>query len=462
MIKITPAFKTFLGQGQTTYCTMWFVRWVNGTVLCYTDSSQDISYNLESFLTAESISIPAVVGSGAQTYNSKTSYTKTDVASNSDLTVDNTELDGMILAPSITEADLHAGLWDFATYVVFMVNYANLTNTMGALILRTGNMGEVTLERNTFKAELRGLTQAYSRVFGELTQPGCRAVLGDSRCKVPINPSAWILSTLYVARIHGDAFFGSVVRPTTYNGRNFICTTGGTSGLTEPSWNTTIGATTADGGAVWTAVYPRTAHGTVTGVNPDTVTIYDSSQDAPGPPGGIAITGITNANPCVVGVADASTFNTGEAITMSGIVGMPLLNANTVIQSLSGNNITLSVDTSNTAIYGTYVSGGSVIPLGEDAGWYDFGVLTFVTGLNAGLGREVATYVPGQFLMAVPFPYAVVIGDTYTVLVGCDKSMATCGTKTGGYGKFDNILNMRAEPYLPGLDMIMQVGKQTG
>jgi hypothetical protein len=89
-------------------------------------------------------------------------------------------------------------------------------------------------------------------------------------------------------------------------------------------------------------------------------------------------------------------------------------------------------------------------------------VLTFITGLNAGLGREVATYVPGQFLLAVPFPYAVVIGDTYTVLIGCDKSMATCGTKTGGYGKFDNILNMRAEPYLPGLDMIMQVGKQTG
>ena len=460
MIKITSAFKSFLGQGQTTYCTLWFVKWVNGTILCFTDLDHDLSYNLESYLTAEGFSIPSVTGSGLQTYQAKTSYTRTDIASNSDLTVDNMELDGMILAPSITEADLHAGLWDFASYVVFMVNYSDLSNTMGALILRVGNLGEVTLERNSFKSELRGLSQAYSRVFGELTQPGCRAVLGDVRCKVPLSPPTWAMGTVYAAVSHGDASIGSIVKPSVYNQYNFLCTTTGTSGGSEPSWNLTIGGTTSDGSVVWTTVYARTAVSSITGVNPDTLTLYDSSLVMPGPAGGVAITGITNANPGVVTVADLSTFSNGEAITMSGIVGMPLLNVNVVIQGISGNSFNLSIDTTNTGIYGTYVSGGTITPLGSDSGYFDFGVLTFTSGLNIGLGREINSYTLGQYILAVPFPYTVAPGDTYTAIVGCDKSMATCGTKTGLYGKFDNIYNMRAEPYLPGLDMITQVGKQ--
>jgi len=42
-------------------------------------------------------------------------------------------------------------------------------------------------------------------------------------------------------------------RPTTPNDRVFECTTAGTSGGTEPTWNTTIGVTTNDGTVVWTA-----------------------------------------------------------------------------------------------------------------------------------------------------------------------------------------------------------------
>lgn len=38
------------------------------------------------------------------------------------------------------------------------------------------------------------------------------------------------------------------------NGLNFQCTTLGTSGATEPTWNTIVAATTADGTVVWTAL----------------------------------------------------------------------------------------------------------------------------------------------------------------------------------------------------------------
>lgn len=49
---------------------------------------------------------------------------------------------------------------------------------------------------------------------------------------------------------------GTKVLPTVYNGHAFRCTTAGTTGSTEPVWNTGSGSTTNDGGAVWTEIGP--------------------------------------------------------------------------------------------------------------------------------------------------------------------------------------------------------------
>lgn len=46
---------------------------------------------------------------------------------------------------------------------------------------------------------------------------------------------------------------GDYVVPSTLNTRKYVCTTAGTSGATEPaSWDTTVGHTVSDNGAVWT------------------------------------------------------------------------------------------------------------------------------------------------------------------------------------------------------------------
>jgi hypothetical protein len=50
---------------------------------------------------------------------------------------------------------------------------------------------------------------------------------------------------------------GDFTIPATPNGRLYRCTTGGTTGAGEPSWSTTDGGTTADGGTVvWTEHTP--------------------------------------------------------------------------------------------------------------------------------------------------------------------------------------------------------------
>jgi hypothetical protein len=59
-------------------------------------------------------------------------------------------------------------------------------------------------------------------------------------------PATWAANSSYA--LNGK------VQPTISNSRYFVCTTAGTSGGTEPSWNTTVGATTTDGTAVWTTI----------------------------------------------------------------------------------------------------------------------------------------------------------------------------------------------------------------
>jgi hypothetical protein len=62
--------------------------------------------------------------------------------------------------------------------------------------------------------------------------------------------TAWI--TTLGAVVLGTQIKGTATATTTL----FICTTAGTVGVTEPTWNTTIGATTTDGTAVWTCLGP--------------------------------------------------------------------------------------------------------------------------------------------------------------------------------------------------------------
>jgi uncharacterized phage protein (TIGR02218 family) len=108
----------------------------------------------------------------------------TTIESKSNMSVDNMEIEGATLQSQITEYDLLAGLYDYATVEVFLVNYQDLTQ--GKLLLKRGHLGEVTLNKNMFHAEIRGLTQHLSQTIGSVYSPTCRAILGDKRCRVPL------------------------------------------------------------------------------------------------------------------------------------------------------------------------------------------------------------------------------------------------------------------------------------
>lgn len=118
-------------------------------------------------------------------YDSISGFTPTTIESKSNMSVDNMDIEGLTFPSKITEADLLAGIYDYAEVEIFLINYEDLGQ--GRLLIKRGRLGEVTLNKQMFRAEVRGLTQHLSQTIGEVYSPTCRAVLGDHRCKVALD-----------------------------------------------------------------------------------------------------------------------------------------------------------------------------------------------------------------------------------------------------------------------------------
>lgn len=58
-------------------------------------------------------------------------------------------------------------------------------------------------------------------------------------------PADWAATTAYA--------LGDIVKPATRDGNEYVCSIAGTSGASEPTFATTVGAETADATATWTA-----------------------------------------------------------------------------------------------------------------------------------------------------------------------------------------------------------------
>jgi uncharacterized phage protein (TIGR02218 family) len=93
---------------------------------------------------------------------------------------------------------------------------------------------------------------------------------------------------------------------------------------------------------------------------------------------------------------------------------------------------------------------------GFAADWFTRGLVTFTSGANAGRKQEVKRHVAGveaTIELWQPMAQAIVPGDAFLVTAGCDKHFATC------QAKFDNAVNFRGFPHMPGNDFLTAVGR---
>ncbi len=275
MRAVGGALKTHYQGEVLTVATCWKITRADGVVMGFTD--HDVALTV-----------------GGVTYEPASGFTRSAIGARADLSVDTTDIVGLLDSATITEADLLAGKYENAVIEQFQVNWAD--TSMGIVILGYGRIGQVQKLRNSFKAEVRGLTQALQQTIGERYSRYCRADLGDARCGVTL------------------------------------------------------------------ATY------TVTG----------------------AVTAVTSQ----------------QVFTDSARA--------------------------------------------EAAGYFNYGLLTWTGGNNLGLKKEVKTFSGGLFTLFDAMPYAIQIGDTYSVYAGCDKLFATCKNK------FNNIVNFRGEPHIPGIDEMLR------
>ena len=79
---------------------------------------------------------------------------------------------------------------------------------------------------------------------------------------------------------------------------------------------------------------------------------------------------------------------------------------------------------------------------------FSFGKLRWLDGPNCGLWSDILSATATSIQLIAPPPFTSLPGGRVEVIEGCDKTIATCGTR------FGNAINFRGEPYLPGNDLL--------
>jgi hypothetical protein len=404
MRNISDNYKNLsLASEVTTLAQLWRITRRDGEIFGFTDHDQDIIF-------------------GDLTYQAAKGYLPSAVSNAGNLAVDNLDVATMLEAGLFTEADIEAGVWDNAVIDLYQIDYEHLDR--GVMILAAGwKVGNFTVKDHEFSAEIRSKTQVLQQVIVELTSPECRASLGDLRCKIALQSGFWLAETAYA--------LGDFVRATTYDGRRYICIDVGTTGATEPEWNITPGEETEDGTVTWLCcdlleVDPWSAEAEVGLGEIRRATSYDYRHYV-----------------CIVagetGATQPEWADTPGTETVDGEVTWLCLAAwhkEAAVTGVTDRRVFEAVSLADT----------------NDA--FNYGVLLWLTGANAGYEMEVKEWVLTGHTMTLfeKMPFVVTIGDLFAVTMGCDRRLATCKAR------FDNIVNMRAEPYLPGTDEVLKYG----
>jgi uncharacterized phage protein (TIGR02218 family) len=93
----------------------------------------------------------------------------------------------------------------------------------------------------------------------------------------------------------------------------------------------------------------------------------------------------------------------------------------------------------------------------EASDYFGAGLLTITSGENAGVQMEIYAFAAGQFTLHLPLPYALAVGDTYSVTPGCRKRwLEDCKTK------WNNGDNFGGFPLVPGSDKVLGLGGTEG
>ncbi|HVM38091.1 MAG TPA: DUF2163 domain-containing protein [Sphingomicrobium sp.] len=121
------------------------------------------------------------------------------------------ELAGALSSDALSAEDLTIGRWNKAAVRLAAVDWAD--SAAEEIVLLRGELGEVTIEGESFAAELQGAAARLNAPVCPATSPECRAEFGDKKCRVDLAGRTIVASVveadngeLRLDRAIGDAF----------------------------------------------------------------------------------------------------------------------------------------------------------------------------------------------------------------------------------------------------------------
>jgi uncharacterized phage protein (TIGR02218 family) len=183
MKTIPPLLQADLQQSTTYIAFLWSITLADGRVIRGTEHDLDI------VMPADSGTPPAWPAAAAGTYSAIANVTAGDIASNSDMAVDNLEVSGAVQSAPYTEIldvtvdEIEAGLLDMAPVAVYICNWQQPAH--GCLEIKSGFLGAITRDSDgKYTTEVRGLSQLLSQIVVQTFSATCNVVkFGDARCK---------------------------------------------------------------------------------------------------------------------------------------------------------------------------------------------------------------------------------------------------------------------------------------
>ena len=169
MRQVPAPLAAHLASGATTLCRCWRLTRRDGAIQGFTDHDEDLAFDGTNFRAG-------------------TGFEGSELEARFGLAVTGTEVHGALAAESLNDADLAAGHYDDARVELFLVNWSDVEQR---LLLRTGHLGEVRREGAAFAAEVRGLSARLNEERGRIFAATCDADLGDARCGVDLENSAF-------------------------------------------------------------------------------------------------------------------------------------------------------------------------------------------------------------------------------------------------------------------------------
>ncbi len=169
MRAIPAGLQAHLDSGATTLCWCWRITRNDGVALGFTDHDRDLVF-------------------GGTNFEASSGFTSTEIAGAVGLNVDALDVESAVTSDRLSEDDLAAGLFDNAAIEIFRANWEDPDQRV---LMRYGNLGEVSRGTTHFKAEVRGLAHELQQPKGRIIQFACDADLGDGRCTVDLDQDAF-------------------------------------------------------------------------------------------------------------------------------------------------------------------------------------------------------------------------------------------------------------------------------